>query len=111
MNNIVYSESEVANVACQLTAPENITVSADAGQAGAVVTYTTPTGTGDCGTATSGENGETFRRLAVIHRQARSSRLEPRRFYVLARTGPTVSFQVTVDNPGALTISLNGAIR
>ena len=48
------------NAPCQLSTPENITVSADSGQAGAVVTYTTPTGTGDCGTTTTGENGETI---------------------------------------------------
>ena len=45
-NNSSSVEVEVTNAPCQLTTPENITVSADAGQAGAVVTYTNPTGTG-----------------------------------------------------------------
>ena len=56
-NNTSTSEVTVTNAPCVLSNPENITVDADAGQAGAVVTYVTPTGTGDCGSPTTGENG------------------------------------------------------
>src|SRR5204863_1039397 len=59
-NNSATALVTVVNAPCQLSTPDNITVSADTGQAGAVVNYTTPTGTGDCGTSTTGENGETI---------------------------------------------------
>src|ERR1044072_1546202 len=59
-NNTSTATVDVLNTPCQLSTQENITVSADSGQAGAVVTYTTPTGTGDCGTDSTGEGGETI---------------------------------------------------
>lgn len=107
-NNTSSAEVEVGNAPCQLTTPANITVSADAGQAGAVVTFDTPTGTGDCGTPTTGENGEA---IPAISCNAASGSFFPvgtSTVICSAQTGAAVSFQVTVDNPGALRISLNG---
>ena len=108
-NNSSSAETTVVNAPCQLSTPENITVSADSGQAGAVVTYTTPTGTGDCGSPATGENGET---IPVISCNPASGSFFPVGSSTVlcnAQTGATVSFTVTVDNPGALSISLNDA--
>jgi len=108
-NNSSTALVEVANTPCQLSTQENITVSADSGQAGAVVTYTNPTGTGDCGTASTGEGGET---IPVISCNPASGSFFPvgtTTVICSAQTGATTSFLVTVDNPGALSISLNGA--
>jgi hypothetical protein len=85
-------------------------VNADTGQAGAVVTYSTPSSTGDCGQATTGENGET---VPVISCNPASGSFFPigtTTVICVAQAGAAASFQVTVDNPGGgLTISLNGA--
>jgi len=107
-NNSGTADATVANAPCQLSTPDNITVSADSGQAGAVVTYATPTGTGDCGTPSIGEDGETV--PAITCTPASGSFFSVGTTTVLcgARTGAAVSFQVTVDNPGALSISLQG---
>ena len=107
-NNTATAEVTVMNAPCQLSTPDNITVSADTGQAGAVVTYTTPTGTGDCGTASTGEGGET---IPVISCNPPSGSFFPvgtTPVICFAQTGAAVSFNVTVDNPGALSITLNG---
>ncbi|HKG47399.1 MAG TPA: immunoglobulin-like domain-containing protein [Pyrinomonadaceae bacterium] len=107
-NNTDTATVTVVNAPCQLSTPDNITVSADSGQAGAVVTYQTPTGTGDCGTPAIGEDGETV--PAITCNPASGSFFPVGTTTVLcgARTGAAVSFQVTVDNPGALSISLQG---
>lgn len=107
-NNTDTATVAVLNAPCQLSTPDNITVSADSGQAGAVVTYATPTGTGDCGTPTIGEDGENV--PAISCNPASGSFFPAGTTTVLcsARTGAAVSFQVTVDNPGALSISLHG---
>ena len=108
-NNTSTVELEVTAAACQLSTPSNITVDADIGAAGAIVTYATPTGTGDCGQTTTGENGET---IPAINCSAASGSFFPAGTSTVicsAQTGAAVSFQVTVNNPGALSISLNGA--
>jgi uncharacterized repeat protein (TIGR01451 family) len=102
------AEVDVRNTPCVLSTPENITVSADAGQAGAVVTYTTPTGTGFCGTPSTGENGETIPAITCNPASGSFFPVGTTPVICQAQTGAAVSFQVTVDNPGALTISLNG---
>ena len=107
-NNTSSSAAEVFNPPCQLTTPENITVSAAAGQAGAFVTYETPTGTGDCGTPTIGENGENIPAISCNPQSGSFFGVGTTPVICLARSGAAVSFQVTVDNPGALSISLNG---
>ena len=108
-NNSSSVEVTVANAPCVLSTPENITVSADAGQAGAVVTYTNPTGTGDCGSPTTGENGETIPAISCNPPSGSFFPVGTTTVLCTAGTGAAVSFTVTVDNPGALTISLNGA--
>jgi uncharacterized repeat protein (TIGR01451 family) len=107
-NNSASVDVEVRNAACQLSTPDNITVSADTGQAGAVVTYTTPTGTGFCGTATTGENGETIPAISCNPASGSFFPVGTTPVLCFAQTGTAVSFQVTVDNPGALSISLIG---
>ena len=107
-NNSSTATVEVVNAPCHLTTPENITVSADAGQAGAFVTYVTPTGTGDCGTATTGENGETIPAISCNPQSGSFFGVGTTPVICFAQTGAAVSFLVTVDNPGALSISLNG---
>jgi hypothetical protein len=108
-NNSATAELEVVNAPCQLSTPENITVSADAGQAGAIVTYTNPTGTGACGSPTTGENGETIPAISCNPASGSFFPVGTTPVLCFAQTGAAVSFQVTVDNPGALTISLIGA--
>jgi uncharacterized repeat protein (TIGR01451 family) len=107
-NNTETASATVVNAPCVLSTPDNITTSADTGQAGAVVTYTTPTGTGDCGSPTTGESGETI--PAITCNPASGSFFPVGTTTVLcaAVTGASASFQVTVDNPGALSISLRG---
>ena len=107
-NNTSTAEVTITNTPCTLSTPENITVSADTGQAGAVVTYATPTGTGDCGTPTTGENGETIPAISCNPPSGSFFAVGSTTVICSARTGAAVSFQVTVDNPGALSISLQG---
>jgi uncharacterized repeat protein (TIGR01451 family) len=108
-NNTSTATVEVLNTPCQLSTQENITVSADTGQAGAVVTYTAPTGTGDCGTTTTGETGETIPAISCNPASGSFFPVGTTTVICTAQTGAALSFQVTVDNPGALSISLNGA--
>lgn len=107
-NNSSSATAEVVNAPCSLTTPDNITVSADAGQAGAFVTYTTPTGTGDCGTDIIGESGETIPAISCNPPSGSFFGVGTTPVLCFSQTGAAVSFQVTVDNPGALSISLNG---
>src|ERR1043166_6834770 len=107
-NNPSTATVEVLSTPCQLSATENITVSADTGQAGAVVTYTTPTGTGDCGTTTTGENGETIPAISCNPASGSFFAVGTTTVICTAQTGAVASFLVTVDNPGALSISLTG---
>src|ERR1044072_1316521 len=100
---------DVLNTPCQLSTQENITVSADSGQAGAVVTYTTPTGTGDCGTDSTGEGGETIPAISCNPPSGSFFGVGTTTVICSAQTGAATSFLVTVDNPGALSISLTGA--
>ncbi len=108
-NNTSTATVDIVNTPCQLSTQENITVSADAGQAGAVVTYTTPTGTGDCGTTTTGEGGEVIPAISCNPVSGSFFPVGSTTVICTAQTGAATSFQVTVDNPGALSISLNGA--
>lgn len=107
-NNSVTTDVDVTNAPCVLSTPDNITVSADTGQAGAVVTYTTPTGTGFCGTTSTGENGETIPAITCNPPSGSFFPVGTTPVICTAQTGAAVTFQVTVDNPGALSISLNG---
>jgi uncharacterized repeat protein (TIGR01451 family) len=108
-NNSSTATVEVVNAPCQLSTPENITVSVDTGQATAAVTYATPTGTGDCGAASTGENGETIPAISCNPASGSFFPVGTTTVLCIAQTGTAVSFQVTVDNPGALSISLNDA--
>ncbi len=107
-NDSASASATVKNAACVLSTPENITVSADTGQAGAVVTYTAPTGTGFCGTATTGENGENIPAISCNPPSGSFFPVGTTPVICVAQSGAAVSFQVTVDNPGALSISLQG---
>jgi uncharacterized repeat protein (TIGR01451 family) len=108
-NNSSTATLEVVATHCQLSTPPNITVNADSGQAGAVVTFATPTGAGDCGATTTGENGETIPAISCNPASGSFFPVGTNTVICTAQTGSAVSFQVTVDNPGALSISLNEA--
>ncbi len=107
-NNSETSSATVVNAPCTLSTPENITTSVDTGQAGAVVTYATPTGTGDCGSPTTGEGGETIPAITCNPPSGSFFSVGTTTVLCASVTGASVSFQVTVDNPGALSISLQG---
>lgn len=109
-NTSTASATVAATAACVLSCPSNITVDADTGQSGAVVTYTLPTGTGDCGQPTTGDAGET---IPAISCSRDSGTLFPAGTTTVvctaANNDAVCSFQVTVNNPGGLSITLNGA--
>jgi uncharacterized repeat protein (TIGR01451 family) len=112
-NNSATAEGTVAGSPCMLSTPDNITVDADAGQAGAVVTYATPSHSGDCGTETTvtGEDGQPIT-IPVISCNPTSGSffgVGSTTVICVAQSGDAVTFQVTVNNPGGLSISLNGA--
>lgn len=97
------AETVITNARCVAGCPENITVQADAGQAGAVVTYEAPTYTGSCGTPPPGES--------VVNCSQESGTFFPAGTTLVTCAGPSgdaCSFSVTVENPGGLSISLNG---
>jgi len=106
-NNSDSKSTQTTATPCVLTCPSNITQSADTGQAGAIVTFTTPASTGDCG-QTAGEGGTP----ATVSCSAESGSFFPvgtTTVICAAKTGDACTFQVTIDNPGGLSISLNGA--
>jgi uncharacterized repeat protein (TIGR01451 family) len=107
-NNSETAAATVVNAPCTLSTPENITTTVDTGQAGAVVTYATPTGTGDCGSPSTGEGGETIPAISCNPPSGSFFPVGTSTVLCASITGATVSFQVTVDNPGALSISLQG---
>ncbi|MEP6817947.1 MAG: choice-of-anchor Q domain-containing protein [bacterium] len=75
-------ESEIL---CSLTCPADVIVSNDSGECGAVVTYTTPSGTG-CGTVTCDHSSGSFFGLG------------PTTVLCTSTAGPTCSFKVTVND-------------
>src|SRR5262249_6776480 len=104
-NNSSTATAEVANAPCVLSCPSDIEVNADTGQAGAVVTYTDPSHSGNCGTAGTGEDGET---APIVNCSVASGSFFPvgvTTVVCAAQTGETCTFQVTVQNPGGLSIS------
>jgi uncharacterized repeat protein (TIGR01451 family) len=107
-NTSTDSATAVANP-CVITPPANIDVPADAGQAGAVVTYSNPTTTGNCGSGGIDENNNP---IPVVSCDPPSGSFFPAGTSTVvctAQTGATATFLVTVENPGGLSISLNGA--
>lgn len=108
-NNQSASEIVVTPAECQLSTPDNITVDAD-GPTGSVVTYATPTATGDCGTESTGEGGEVVPVVSCNPASGSLFAVGTTTVICAAQAGTVVSFQVTVNNPGGgLAISLNGA--
>jgi uncharacterized repeat protein (TIGR01451 family) len=99
----------VMSAPCVLTCPSNITQAADAGQAGAVVTYPAVTSTGDCGQPVIGENGETIPAISSNPASGTFFPVGTTTVISTSQTGGVCTFQVTIDNPGGLSISLNGA--
>jgi hypothetical protein len=79
-------------VLCSLSCPANVSVSNDPNQCGAVVNYTTPSGTG-CGTVTCDHPTGSFFGVGPTTVQCTST------------AGPTCSFTVTVNDTQAPTIS------
>jgi hypothetical protein len=94
---------------CAVSCPANITTNADPGAGGANVNYDPPTTSGDCGQTTVGDDGET---VTPVSCSVESGSFFPVGTTTVTCAGPTgvsCSFLVTVENPGSLTISLNGA--
>jgi uncharacterized repeat protein (TIGR01451 family) len=108
-NNSSVSNITVLTAPCVLTCPVNIVQNTDSGQAGAIVSYSTPSHTGDCGQDSVGESGETI--SAITCSPASGSFFDVGTTSVIcsAQTGAVCTFQVTINNPGGLSISLNGA--
>src|SRR5262249_56297836 len=79
---------------CSLSCPANVSVSNDAGQCGAVVSYTTPSGAG-CGTVTCDHPSGSFFEVGDTTVTCTSS------------VGPTCSFTATVDDEEAPVITTN----
>lgn len=102
------SETVVATP-CVVTCPSNIDVEADAGQAGAVVSYATPSSTGDCGQPTTGESGETTSVISCSPASGSFFAAGTTTVVCSGQTGGVCTFLVTVDNPGTLSITLTGA--
>ena len=109
LNNSSSATETVVAAPCVLTPPSNIDVNADSGQAGAVVTYSAPTSTGDCGQATVGESGETIPAISCSPASGSFFPVGTTTVICSAQTGTVATFQVTVENPGGLSISLNGS--
>lgn len=98
----------VAAAPCTISCPSNITQAADSGQAGAIVTYSAPTSTGDCGQGVIGEDGETIPPISCSPASGSFFSVGTTTVICFAQTGDACSFQVSVENPGGLSISLNG---
>ncbi len=77
--------------ACELTCPANVTVSNDANQCGAVVTYPAPTTTGDCGPVTCVPPSGSFFPVGTTTVNCAET-------FVDNRGGATCSFTVTVND-------------
>ncbi len=108
-NNTSTTAVSVAAAPCVVSCPSNITQPAASGQAGAVVTYSTPTWTGDCGQPITGENGETIPVISCNPASGSFFSVGTSTVICAAQTGDVCSFQVTVENPGGLSITLNGS--
>jgi uncharacterized repeat protein (TIGR01451 family) len=82
---------------CVLTCPSNVTETAASGDNGAIVTYSAPTTSGSCGQPSSNPASGSFFPLGTTTVTATT------------QSGGVCTFQVTVQSPGGLAISLNGA--
>lgn len=99
----------VAAAPCALTCPSNIDVPADSGSAGAVVSYAAPSSTGDCGTPITGEGGEVTPPISCSPESGSFFPAGTTTVVCSGQTGGVCTFLVTVENPGSLSITLNGA--
>lgn len=104
-DNTDTAETLTDSTPCVVSCPTSITVQADANQAGAFVTFDAPTSTGDCTTPSPTDDE------AVSCSQASGSFFPVGTTLVTcaAQSGEGCHFTVTVENPGGLSISLNGA--
>jgi uncharacterized repeat protein (TIGR01451 family) len=109
------NDSETASVPvmvspCVITCPSSIIQDADPGQAGAVITYATPSHTGDCGQDAVGEGGEIIPAISCSPASGSFFGVGTTPVICAAQQGGAVcTFEVTINNPGGLSISLNGA--
>ena len=95
-NNSATAISTVKTTPCVLSCPGNITVQADSGQAGTFVNYTAPTTSGNCGEVSCNFASGSFFPAGTTN------------VICAGETGDACAFQVTVENPGGLSISLSG---
>jgi uncharacterized repeat protein (TIGR01451 family) len=98
LNNSTTASTTVTPVACVITCPSNIIQDADPGQAGAIVTFPVATGSSSCGNITSDPPSGSFFPVGTSVVTSLSD-----------ANGGACTFLVTINNPGNLSISLNGA--
>jgi uncharacterized repeat protein (TIGR01451 family) len=94
---------------CTISCPSDLTVQADVGQAGAVVTYTAPTTTGSCDVVEGSEDGGNTAVLTCSNPSGSFFPVGTTNVTCATPSGAVCNFNVTVENPGALTITRNGA--
>ena len=102
-DNVDSGETLTSAAPCVVSCPTDIVQQADVGQAGAIVTYTAPEASGSCGVPPPGET--------VVTCSQDSGTFFPVGTTVVNCAGPSgdaCHFSVTVENPGGLSISLNG---
>jgi uncharacterized repeat protein (TIGR01451 family) len=110
-NDSATASVPVLSAPCVLTCPSNIVQDTDPGQAGAIVTYSAPTSTGDCGQPViDPETGNTIPPITCSPASGSFFGVGTTPVICSAdQAGTVCTFQVTINNPGGLTISLNGA--
>jgi uncharacterized repeat protein (TIGR01451 family) len=107
-NNSSSSSARALASPCLISCPSNITVAADPGQAGAVVTYDVPTETGSCGQGATDEGGNPIPAVSCSNPSGSVFPVGTTNVFCTSPNGSACTFLVTVENPGGLVISLNG---
>jgi uncharacterized repeat protein (TIGR01451 family) len=109
-NNTSSATATVITTPCVFTPPSNITQDADPGQAGAIVNYSTPSHTGDCGQdSTDPETGNVIPAISCTPASGSFFGVGTTSVICSSQTGAVSTFQVTINNPGGLSISLSGS--
>jgi uncharacterized repeat protein (TIGR01451 family) len=110
LNNSSSSSARVLASPCIISCPSNITTAVDPGQSGAVVTYDVPTATGSCGQVTTpDENGQLIPDVSCSNPSGSVFPVGTTNVFCVSPNGSACTFLVTVENPGGLSINLNGA--
>jgi uncharacterized repeat protein (TIGR01451 family) len=100
LNNSTTGTTTVDSSPCVLTCPTDIIQDVDSGQAGAIVIYPAPTSTSNCGSANDITSSPASGSFFPVGTTAVTS--------TSAAGGGICTFLVIINNPGGLSISLNG---